>query len=510
MTMLGQESPTAAAVAADGRPNATASHDRLSALSWRTWIVVISLALIVLYAFIPCVDNGFVDWDDDQNFLANPYFRGLGLAEVKWAWTTFWLGVYQPLAWLLFETQYVFCQLKPRGYHLTSLLFQVANAVVLYLLTVALLVRCRSGACLESPWTCSFSAGLATALFSVHPLRVEAVAWTSSQPYLPCILFSMLSVLAYLRAFPIDSSPGWGWLVSSFFLFVTALLFKAPAVSLPAVLLILDVYPLGRLRDGTGRWFAASASRALWEKVPFVMVSLVFMGVAIAARAQARFIMERYDASEGIAQACYAIWFYILKTVLPLDLSALYPIPRKLNWLAFPFNTSILATLAISAGLFLSRRRWPGLLAVWLSYLVILAPNSGIMRNNGFVIAADRYSYLAMLGMVILTAAGLCRLLRIFARGHLDAMAGMAICLGMLAGLTAMTRNQCRTWRTSETLWSHALAHGAEDSPLAHNNLGVVLQARGNYQAALDHYTEALRLNPGYTDAHNNLGRPIR
>ena len=172
---------------------------------------------------------------------------------------------------MLFEAQYVFCQLDPRGYHLTSLLLQVANAVVLYVLTVALLVRCRTDSCLESPWTCSLSAGLATALFAVHPLRVEAVAWASCQPYLPCILFSMLAVLAYLRAFPTDSSPRWGWLVGSFFLFVAALLFKAVAVSLPAVLLILDVYPLRRFPDGTGRWFGASARRALLEKVPFVM-----------------------------------------------------------------------------------------------------------------------------------------------------------------------------------------------------------------------------------------------
>ena len=148
--------------------------------------------------------------DDGENFLDNPYFRGLGAAQVKWAWTTFWLGAYQPLAWMLLETQYAVWQLNPRGYHLISLLLQVANAVVLYFLTVALLVRCRTDSCLESPWTCSLSAALATALFAVHPLRVEAVAWATCQPYLPCILFSMLSVLAYLRAFWTSSSPAVG------------------------------------------------------------------------------------------------------------------------------------------------------------------------------------------------------------------------------------------------------------------------------------------------------------
>ena len=410
---------------------------------------------------------------------------------------------------MLFETQYVFCQLDPRGYHLTSLLLQVANAVVLYVLTVALLVRCRTDSCLESPWTCSLSAGLATALFAVHPLRVEAVAWASCQPYLPCILFSMLSVLAYLRAFPTDSSPRWGWLVGSFLLFVAALLFKAVAVSLPAVLLILDVYPLRRFPDGTGRWFGASARRALLEKVPFVMMSLLFMGLAIAARPQSRFPVEHYDASEGIAQACYAIWFYIVKTVLPLDLIALYPLPRELNWLALPYSLSILATLAMTAGLFLLRRRWPGLLAAWLSYLVILAPNSGIIRIND-QIAADRYSYMAMLGSVMLAAAGFCRLWRMSSRWHPGAAIGIiAIGLGALLGLTAMTRNQCRTWLDSETLWAHALTHGANSSFLAHNNLGIVLYNQGKYEAAEAHFTEALRLNPGYADAHNNLGNVL-
>ncbi len=259
MHEIGQESSMRAAVAAVSGPSAGPSEEPLPAWDRRTWLVVIPLVFFIMYAFIPSLGNEFVVWDDDQNFLANPNFRGLGAAQVKWAWTTFWFGAYQPFAWLLFETQYVFRQLDPRGYHLTSLLLQVANAVVLYVLTVALLVRCRINSCLESPWKCSLSAGLATALFAVHPLRVEAVAWASCQPYLPCILFSMLAVLVYLRAFPMDSSPRWGWLAGSFLLFVTALLFKAVAVSLPAVLLILDVYPLRRFPDATGRWFDASA-----------------------------------------------------------------------------------------------------------------------------------------------------------------------------------------------------------------------------------------------------------
>ena len=147
--------------------------------------------------------------------------------------------------------------------------------------------------------------------------------------------------------------------MGSFFLFVAALLFKAVAVSLPAVLLILDVYPLRRFPDEAGRWFGASARRALLEKVPFVMTSFLFMGVAIAARAQSGFRIEDYHASIAISKACYAIWFYIRKTMLPLNLIAFYQLPRELKSLAPLLGWSILASLVISAGLFLLRGAGP-------------------------------------------------------------------------------------------------------------------------------------------------------
>ncbi len=508
MDEFGQERSMLAAVAPVPNPSAGPSRRALPLWDQRTWLVATPLALTVIYAFIPALDNGFVDWDDRQNFLENPYFRGLGAAQVKWAWTTFWDGAYQPLAWMVYEAEYVFCKLNPRGYHLTSLLLQVANAVVLYVLTVAMLVRCRTESCLENPWTCPLSAGLATALFAVHPLRVEAVAWVSGQMYLPSILFAMLSVLAYLRAFWTSSSPRWGWLAGSFLLFVTALLFHALPVSLPAVLLILDVYPLRRFPDGSGRWLGASARRALLEKIPFVMTSLFFLGLAIAAKPQSRIPVQHYDASEGIAQACYAIWFYVLKTLLPQDLIAFYPLPRGLNWLAFPYNVSILATLATSSGLFLLRRRWPGLLAAWLSYLVILAPNSGFIRISD-QIATDRYSYMSMLGLVTLVAAGFWRLWRTAPHWRPGAIGLIALGLGAVLSLTALTRNQCRTWLNAETLWTHALTHGPNSNHMAHSSLGNVFYKQGKYGEAVAHFTEALRLIPDYDKVHNNFANVL-
>jgi tetratricopeptide (TPR) repeat protein len=487
--------------------DARGSREPVPVPAWdrRTGLLAIPLGLIVLAAFLPVLDNGFVDWDDDLNFVKNPYYRGLGPAQVKWAWSTFWVGVYQPLAWLLLEAQYVVWQLDPRGYHLTSLLLHTANAVVLYLLTVTVLVRSRTDACVRSPWTCALGAGLASALFAVHPLRVEAVAWVSCQPYLPCALFSMLAVLAYIRATGTGPSSRWGWLVASLVLFAAALLSKAVAVSLPAVLLILDVYPLRRLGDGPGRWFGSSVRPVWWEKVPFVILSLVFVILAIKARKHAlsfdRF--QQADIFSRMTQACYGTWFYLVKSVLPLDIMAFYPTPRRIDWLEPAFFSSILGTLTLSAGSFLLRRRWPGLLAAWLSYLVILAPNSGLVRTSD-QLAADRYSYMALLGGVMVVAAGLCRFLQPPRRARRSAIGIIAVSLGALLGLVVLTRDQCRTWRDTETLWVHALNHESSRSTKAHNGLGAALFRNGKFAEAVANFTEAVRLDPGDPEGYNN------
>jgi protein O-mannosyl-transferase len=470
----------------------------------RTWLVAIPLALIAIVAFIPVLDNGFVEWDDSENFVDNPYFRGLGMAQLKWAWSTLWVGVYQPLAWMLFGAQYTIWKLDPRGFHLTSALFHALNTVVLYVLTVTLLVRCRPDYYVKNPWSCALGAGLATAVFAVHPLRVEAVAWASCQPYLPCALFAMLAVLAYLHAFPMDSSPRWSWFVGSFVLFVAAQLFKAPAVTLPAVLLILDVYPLRRFGIGPGSWFGPAARRALLEKAPFILVSLIFMGIAMVAKPQSRNTIEYFEPSARVAQACFGTWFYIVKTALPLDLIPLYPFPKSMHWLAPRFLSSIIGALAMTIGLILLRRRWPALLAAWLTYLVILAPTSGLVRISA-QITADRYSYIAMVGFVVLAAAGFCRLWQMSLQARPATILMSTLSLVTLLGLCSMTWNQCRIWHDSERFWNYALRHGAGSNGwMAHGNLALGLNREGKYEAAAHHFAEAARLNPNDGNVCNN------
>jgi Flp pilus assembly protein TadD len=482
---------------------------RLSAAPiWDRYAVVMAIVLVILVgaAFAPCLENGFV-WDDEPNFLTNPSYRGLGWPQIRWAWDSFLLGVYQPLGWMILEAQYVVFGLNPWGYHFTSLILHALNTVVLFVLTVPLLACCRPGGEPEDSKVCTLGAGLAVALFAVHPLRTEVVAWASCQTYLPCALFYMLAILAYLRAVRERPGPRWGWLAASWFLFAAALLSKAVAVSLPVVLLILDVYPLRRLAGGPRRWLGRDVRNVWWEKVPFLALSLIFVRLALLAKAHETDQLRIQGRGFGtrIAQACYASWFYLIKTVVPTNITAFYPLPERMGLLKPPFLLSLVATLALSVGLFLLRRRWPGLLAVWLSYLVILAPNLDLVRA-GIQLAADRYSYVAMTGVTVLVAAGLCRVWQAAGRVRPAALGLAAAGVGAVLSLIVLTRDQCRTWRTTETLWTHALSHGSERGSVPHNNLGMVLMRQGRLDEAKDQCALALRLNPEYADAHGNLG----
>jgi Tfp pilus assembly protein PilF len=470
-------------------------------------VVAVGLVLLVLIAFSPCLQNDFVNWDDDKNILENASYRGLGLTHLRWDWTSFHVGVYQPLAWMILGAEYLLFGLKPWGYHLASLVLYAVNTILLFVLTLTLLGHRRPGSKREAPWMLALGAGLAVALFTVHPLRTEVVAWASGQPYLPCAFFLMLTVLAYLRAFERGRAPRWEWLAGSFFLFAGALLSKAVAVTLPAVLLILDGYPLGRLGRGRGRWCGPQVRRVWWEKVPFTLLSTIFVLLAIAGRVESepQRSAEQVGIGPRISQACYGIGFYMVKTVLPANLTAFYPMPQRMVWFKGPFLWSILATLGLTVLVFLLRRRWPALLAVWLSYVLILLPNLGLVGTSS-QIGADRYSYIAMMGGVVLLAAGFCQLSHARHRARWNAVGLVTLSLAAVAGLVILTQRQCRTWRTSESLWTHVLTHGGSRSPTAHNSLGTFFHTRGRLTEAAARYEEALRLNPRAASAHNNLG----
>ncbi len=463
--------------------------------------LAIRLALLAFTALLPAIGIGYLSGDDDSNFLNNMGFRGVGWTNLRWAWTTVMIGVYQPVAWMLLEVQYAAWGLSPRGYHIANLTLHAVNAAILFVLTLALVRRALPDLGEDDQERLEWSAALAVALFAVHPFRAEVVSWTSCQPYLPCALFSMLTLLTYLKAHEPGRSTRsrLAWLAGSFLLCLAAILSKAPAVVLPAVLLILDVYPLRRFdRD----W--RQALRIALEKVPFGLLSLQMMAVAVYARHSLEASVV-HPLPFRIAQACYGASFYLGKTLVPTGLSAFYPFPRQPVWTEPRFLLGIAFVVVASAVAWGYRRRWPALAAGWAAYLVILAPSSGLVPM-GRAMMADRYTYLAMMAWVAPLTAGVFLLSRSerFPRWNRRVVAPGA--LVAILGLSVLSWFQCATWRSDEALWTNAFEHGGADSSDVQNGLGLVRAHQGRYDEAERYFAKALEIDPKLASAENNMG----
>src|SRR5437016_5956927 len=341
-----------------------------SAQRWVRWLAPLLVALLTLTAFLPTLQNQFVSWDDDKNFLENPHYRGLGWTHLRWMWTTH-LGHYIPLTWMTLGLDYLLWGMNPVGYHLTSLLLHAADAVVFFFIVRRLLTRALPSPS-ERGYALTVSAGVASLVFAIHPLRVESVAWATERRDVLSGLFYLLTILVYLRDCERgERGRGWFWL--SVAVFVCALLSKSMVVNLPVVLLILDVYPLRRLGGALG-WWSARARRVYVEKIPFVLLAAAASAVALMAQLSHRAMIPvtHLSAPGRLAVSAYGLSFYLWKTVVPLNLSPLYELPRTMNPWAMPFILSYGLVLAITAIALALRRRVPGLVAAWLAYIVVL------------------------------------------------------------------------------------------------------------------------------------------
>ncbi len=458
------------------------------------------VALLTLAAFLPALQNNWVNWDDTDNFLQNPAYRGLGWAELKWMWTTQLLRHYIPLSWMTLGLDYELWGMNPFGYHLTSVLLHTANAVVFYLLAITIFkITIPTEARSRTPMGALFAA----LLFAVHPLRVESVAWITERRDVLSGLFYLLAILAYVHAYhpgrPIRRKYYWLCLAS----FVLALLSKELTVTLPALLLLLDVYPLHRLPATPRRWIEPQV-RGIWlEKVPFFALSLAMI-IAVWHRSVK---MELFDALAGlgglarIGAAIYNLAFYLGKTLAPVRLSPMYGFnPHTIDPTSAPFELSVLVVLAITTTAILLRRKFPALLTVWLAYVVTLSPVVGLFAN-GPAVTYDRNTYLACLAWALLAGAAviLWQARSRAARWMIPGAAALAI-----LSFAVLTREQIRIWHDSDALWTHALAVGP--SFVAYTNMGEVLASRGDDLWAMEHFRKAIEMRPDFSPAHIGLG----
>jgi protein O-mannosyl-transferase len=463
--------------------------------------LALGIGLITFVAFLPALWADFVEWDDEYNFLGNHHYRGLGWRQLVWMVTTAWSGHWAPLTWLTLSLDWTLWGMNPVGYHLTSLVIHATNAAVFFLVAARLLGRALPGV---TDGVIRWGAAVAALLFAIHPLRAESVVWVTERRDVVSGLFYLLTVLTYLRAAGEPPGGRRRWLALSVTTFVLAMLSKAIVMSLPFVLLVLDVYPLRRLPS---RWTDLTLARIrplLLEKIPYLVTALSGALAAVLVAVDLKGIAE-YPLWARPAVFGYNLIFYLGKTLIPYDLSPLYELPVRWDPWDPRLGLGLLIPTIVTVALLIGRRRWPAGLAVWSVYVVTLAPVGGLAVHGGPQIAADRYTYLACLGVVLLAGGAMCLLL---SAGHLSSLvrsAGTAGAVAGLAGLAVLTWQQSGVWRNSLTLWEHAVSIDPQCAR-CQRGLGVSRHAAGVSAAAVDPLRRAIALRPELPEFHADLG----
>ncbi len=444
---------------------------------WLPWVV----AGLTLFVFLPAAGNDFVNWDDDRNFLENPYYRGLSLENIRWMFTTFHLGHYHPLTWLSLGLDYVLWEMNPAGYHFSNIVLHAATALLVYFLILRLLGLATQAE--EETAELRFSAAFGALLFAIHPLRVESVAWVSERRDVLSGFFYVAAALLYLR----------GRLAASVGVFAAALMSKIIVATLPIALLMLDIYPLRRkLSFGL-----------LLNKIPYFALALA---AGLFALSQQRtgvggtFADIAVEPALRVTMSLYGLAFYAWKTVLPFGLAPQYVLGSSPGAFDIPLLVGSFAAIAVTAAAVFVWRKWPGAAVGWGCYVVMLLPVLSILRYDPQQFVSDHHSYLAALGLAV-PAAGL--FLKFFSRDRAPIVAGCAAVLTLF--FCERTIAQIDIWQNSETLWAHTLTVSPL-SVVAHNNRGRLLAEQGETDRALGHFQRAVEIKPDYAHARYNLG----
>lgn len=459
------------------------------------WVAPVVVALVTLAAFAPVLSNAFIDWDDQANFVTNPSYRGMTWSHVAWMATTFHRGVYQPLAWWLAAVEHAVGGVDPWVYHAGSWLLHGFVAVLLYVFARRLFVRLAP----DHPAAATYASATAALLWAIHPLRVETVAWASAQGYPLAAAFTLGSLLAWLRARDEPAATACAataWSAASAALATCAYLAKPAAVTLPAVILILDWY----LSRGSGRW---RTWRPWLSALPYAAPAALVAAAAPLARATlGASVSSRYDLIDRIAQAGYGAAYYAVKTVLPVNLTVFTPLPQPFDPFEPRFVLAMIGLAAAGGVITRAARRAKGAAACALAYLVLLAPVLGLIRQ-GDQLVADRYSYFAGAPLAIAMGAGV---LVAFTRGAPSrARAVSALVTVALVLFGALSWHLTHAWETPATLWARAVAVDPS-SYQARINLGLAVLRENRYDAALREFDAAIGLNPRSSNARFNRG----
>lgn len=460
-------------------------------------LIIILLILITAAVYWQVAGFPLLRLDDRMYVQQNPLVEsGLTPLSVQQALTAPYIDNYIPLVWISYMIDHdigseLFNSEAPGVYHVTNLVLHLANTVLLFVLLVRLT---------GSRWRGAFVA----ALFAIHPLHVESVAWVAERKDVLSTLFWLLTTLAYLRYVERPDSRRW---ITLTVLFLLGLMSKPMLVTLPLTLLLLDFWPLGRMaaKGGSASVTWAGFKEMATEKIPLFALALAACVVTILSQRHAGAVADlgATPLGERLANAVVTYWTYIARMFWPADLCCMYIHPGNTLPVWKTIGSGVLLA-ATTVATIRYARRWPYLCFGWLWYVITLLPVIGIVQV-GWQGSADRYTYVSLIGIFIMIAWGLPDLL---SRGRGELGTATARALGaavvIIAVLMPLTYKQIGCWRDEFKLYAQALRIDPNNA-FAHNNVGSALAAKGDVTGAIREWAKAVKARPDYIKARCNL-----
>jgi Tfp pilus assembly protein PilF len=454
------------------------------------FLICLLLVIPTLAVYWQVRNHEFIGYDDVTYVTKNPHLQaGLSLEGITWAFTSKRAGNWHPLTWLSHMLDIQVYGMDPGRHHLTNVLFHIMNTLLLFLV-----FRRMTGAL----WRSAFIA----ALFALHPLHVESVAWVAERKDVLSTFFWMLTMGAYVLYV---EHPGINRYLLVLLFFILGLMAKPMLVTLPFVLLLIDYWPLNRFQFGQSSGGGSKKQRPLalrlvWEKIPLFALAAASSVVTLIVQQNGGAVssFSAYPLNIRLANAMVSYVGYIGKMVWPSNLAVLYPHPGSLpTWqIGGAFLFLVFTFFAVIRAV----RRQPWFAVGWLWFIGTLIPVIGLVQV-GSQAMADRYTYVPLIGIFIIVAWGLPELVSGW-RYRKVAISTMAVaCLSILMATTWL---QIRHWKNSIILFERALAV-TDNNYVIHNNLGVAFFLQRKVDKAIDQFRESMKINPGFVDARINL-----
>lgn len=456
-------------------------------------LMAVALAALTMAVYARAVGHDFVQFDDTDYVINNPIVQaGLTWHGVIYAFTTNAASNWHPLTWLSYMLDCEIWGVNPAAFHAENIAWHVLNVLLLFRLLAMLTAA-------------TWRSALVAALFAIHPLHVESVAWVAERKDVISTVFGLLAIIGYVR-YTRAASRRWTWYFMMLASMALSLLAKPMLVTLPGILMLLDFWPLRR-------WPIASADKVtkvswrtlILEKIPPLTLAAASSVITVWAQQSggAMYSLVLLPVEARITNAAVSYWLYVYQMIWPAGLAVLYPHPGQ--WPAWQIAMATVFLLGMTALALVWRTSRPWLMVGWLWYLGTLVPVIGLVQV-GFQAMADRYTYVPLIGLFIIIAWSIPT--GWFSRGGTSRMLAMAIAGACLVVFSFLSWRQLGYWRNSNTLFERALAV-TKGNFIIEYNLGCVLRLQDDNDGAIRQFTNAINILPEYSPAHDNLGNAL-